>query len=329
MKSVLFGEKKKIGLLSLLILTTGLIGIAIVKGATDDSATGSFTVDSVPDLTNTNFVNGTDYTLVSTLIPDNSELYGVNFTLTHSGTIDDILNVTVWIYDDSIYGGTYQTATPDGLQLIRAVWIEDTSLWTIAQGGFSEWTESGSIDPAADSGATTFDFVFKFDISRAARADTDWNCTVGVFDDDDDTDYDTETGLVTMAQYFNIAFSVSTFSWGSVQTNSVNNSHGALSVSIHANAQWELLVNGTDFNDTTDLEANNIVSWDEDGTPGGSSFWLRNTIATGLGTWDNQAAMADETPLTRNNYYFLSPGTFFTEGNAYELTVTVYIQANV
>lgn len=329
MKSFLFGEKKKLGILSLLLLITGLIGISIVKGVTDDSATGSFTVDSVPELTNTNFVNGTDFSLVSTLIPDNSELYGVNFTLTHSGTIDDILNVTIWIYDDSIHGSDYQSASPNGLQLIRAVWVEDTSAWTVAQGSFSEWTESSSIDPAADSSATSFDFVFVFDISRAARADTDWNVTVGVFDDDDDTDYDTEAGLVSMAEYYAITFSSSTFSWGSVQTSSVNNSHGALSVSIYANAQWELLVNGTDFNDTTDIEVNNIVAWDLDGSDGGSSFWLRNTIATGLSTWDNQAAMSDETPLSRNNYYFLSTGVFFTEGTAYELTVTVYIQANV
>jgi hypothetical protein len=329
MKSFLFSEKKKLGILSLLLLITGLIGISIVKGATDDSATGSFTVDSVPDLTNTNFVNGTDFSLVSTLIPDNSELYGVNFTLTHSGTIDDILNVTVWIYDDSVHGSDYQTASPNGLQLIRAVWVEDTSAWTVAQGSFSEWTESSSIDPAADSALTTFDFVLIFDISRAARADTDWNVTVGVFDDDDDTDYDTEAGLVSMAEYYAITFSSSTFSWGSVQTSSVNNTHGALSVSIYANAQWELLVNGTDFNDTTDIEGNNIVAWDLDGSNGGDSFWLRNTIATGLSTWDNQVAMSDETPLTRNNFYFLSTGVLFTEGNAYELTVTVYIQANV
>ena len=128
-----------------------------------------------------------------------------------------------------------------------------------------------------------------------------------------------------MAKNFEISFSSATFSWGSVQSNSVNNTHGALSVDVRANYNWKLAINGTDFNDTTDIEAQNIIAWDEDGSNGGISQWLRNTRADALGTWVAQSPMATETPLTRNNYWFLSTAVYFTEGTAYELTIYVWI----
>jgi hypothetical protein len=312
-------------LIGVKVLTGGFFLIGVM-GANVDQATGSFTIDSAPTVTNIDFVNGTDYTTVNTLYPDNTQLFGVNFTLTHNGKMADLLNVTVWIYDDSVYGATYQSASPDGLQLIRAVWLESTSAWTIAQGSFTEWSESGSIDPAtSDTTNTTYDCVFSFDISRAARYDTDWNVSIGVFDDDDDYNLDSESALVTMAKNFEISFSSATFSWGSVQSNSVNNTHGALSLNVRANYDWKIAINGTDFNDTTDIEAQNIVAWDEDGSNGGISQWLRNTRADALGTWIAQSPMATETALTRNTYWFLSTGAYFTEGNAYELTIYIWI----
>jgi len=301
-----------------------------VKALTVDSATGSMTIDSIPDVSNVQFVNGTDYTLTSTLTPDNTEVWGVNFTIDHNGQMSDLLNVTVWIYDDSIYGATYNSAAPDGLQLIRVGWVESTDTWSISQGSFTEWTEQSSIDPGSASSATSYDFTFLFDISRAARYDTDWNVTVAAFDDDDDSDSAAETGLVTMAQNFEISFSTATFSWGTVEQNSVNNTHGSLSLNIRANDNWEILVNATDWNTTlVDIEAQNIVALDQDGSVDGASQWIRNTrnIVT-FGTWDAQSPMSTESAFTRNVYIFLSTSTYFTEGNYYEIIVYMWIRAD-
>ena len=337
MKFLSLGNKKwvKAGLFMFLLITfgmsvvTGSLFVASVFGATVDSATGSFTIDSDPDVQDPNFVNGTDYSAISTLYPDNSLLHGVNFTIDHNGQMNNLFNVTVYIFDDSVYGSTWQSASPDGLQLIRAVWLQSTSAWTINQGSFTEWSESGSIDPASVSTATTFDWVFSFDISRAARYDTDWNCTVVVFDQGDDSDSDAETALVTMAQNFEISHSSATFSWGEVESNSVNNTHGSLSLTIRANYNWEILINATDVNGSIDIEAQNIFAWDEDGSVGGTSQWLRNTRTVAQGSWDAQSPMATETPFTPvNEYWFLSTGTYFTEGSYYEITVYTWIQAD-
>lgn len=322
--------------LSVLMLAT----LSCVLAATDDTAQGSFTLNATPSVTNVDFQTDA-YVTTSTLTPDATTYFRLNFTVSSAGTLNDILNVTAWIYDDSVYGATYNTSSPDGLQLVRILWVEDTDTWTINQGTFTEWSidNSGSDDPGADPSVTTFEYSARFQISRAARYDTDWNATVHVYDDDSPTaevDYATETALVTMNQNFEISYSASTFSWGSnVQPNSVNNTHGALSINIYANDQWELRINATDFNTSgqsdVDIEAQNILAWDQDGSNGGISQWVRNTIATlpTGSTWDNQAPMSTETALTRNCYYFLSTGTYFVVGYTWSTWVTVWIQANV
>lgn len=323
-------HRKMIIVLACLMLSGLVIGfnLSTSNGATVDSSTGSFTIDSAPTVTSVQFVNA-GYGLTSTLTPDDSTVFGVNFTVTHNGQMSDLLNITLWIYDDSVYGATYNTASPDGLQLIEIGWTESTDVYAIDQGSFTEWTEQSSVDCGSASGVTTFDFCFRFDISMSARYDTDWNVTVAVFDEDDDYDFTAETGLVTMAQNFDMTFSSATFSWGSVQSNSINNTHGALSVDVRANTDWELLINGSDFNDTNDIEAQDIVSLDEDGSNDGASQWIRNTRADVTApSWDNESPLADETPVTRNVYIFLSTGAYFAEGQAFELTVYVWIQVN-
>lgn len=314
----------------LLVFSTVVIAYQVVdvKGATDDSATGSFTIDSTPTVTDVQFVDSV-YDLTSTLTPDDSTIFGVNFTVTHNGQMSDLLNVTVWVYDDSVFGSTYQSASPNGLQLIRGKWIESTDTWSLDDGSFTEWTEQSSIDCGSASSATTYDFCFRFDISKSARYDTDWNVSVGVFDDDDDSYLNAETGLVTMAKYFSISFSSATFSWGTVQAITVNNTHGSLSVDVRANANWELEIGGSDFNTTlVDIEGQNIVALDEDGSNDGASQWIRNTkTAVTAPSWDNETPLSDETPVTRNVYIFLSTGSYFDEGSYYEIVVTIWIQA--
>ena len=104
MKLLNLGRRKyvKLAILLFLFLTIGVKGltgsffIIMALGATVDSATGSFTVDSTPDVHDVQFVNGTTYALISTLYPDNSALHGVNFTIDHNGQMQNLYNVTVY-----------------------------------------------------------------------------------------------------------------------------------------------------------------------------------------------------------------------------------------
>jgi hypothetical protein len=251
--------------------------------------------------------------------------------------MDDIDNITINIFDDSLHGGDYQANDPNGYQHVRVTWTESTGAWAIDQDTLTEWTEQSSIDAGIGNSATTFDFVFRFDMSRITRADTDWNCTVICYDDDTPADSHelAETGLVTVQNYFETTFSASTFSWGTVESNTVNATHGALSIDVLANAQWELQINATDFNATAesdvDVEANDIIVLDEDGSAGGTSQWIRNTIATVTFTaWDNVAPFTTETETTLNVYILLNTGAFFDAGagKTWSTWVTIWMQAN-
>lgn len=318
-----------------------LFALPSVMAATDDTAQGSFTLNATPSVADVDFQTDA-FSPTSTLDPDGSTYFRLNFTLTSAGSLDDILNVTAWIFDNSVYGANYNTSSTDGLQLVRILWVEDSDTWSISQGSFTQWTiDASSNDPGANpTGITTYEFSARFQISRAARYDTDWNATVHVYDDDTPTaevGYGAETALVTMNQNFEITYSAATFSWGTdVQPNSVNNTHGGLTLSIYANAAWELRINATDFNATAqsdvDIEAQNILALDFDGSTGGLSMWVRNSIATAStgSDWDAQSAMSTETQLTRSGWqYFLSTGTYFVVGSTWSTWVTVWIQADV
>jgi len=217
---------------------------------------------------------------------------------------------------------------------------EATDLWSVSdQGSFTGWTvdTSGSDDPGSAAGDTSYEFSMRYLASNAARADSDWNVTVHVYDDDatPEVDYGAETVLVTMNQFFSVSFSTGTFSWGTdVQPNSINNTHGALIISVIANSAWELRISALDFTASAesdvDVEANNIICWDQDGSNDGISQWIRNTVATlpTGSTWDAQSAMSTEATIDRSVYIFLSPASLFVVGKSWSVIVTVAIQAD-
>jgi len=300
-------------------------------------STGSFTLNAAPSVSAVDFQDDT-YVSDSALDPDDTTWQRLNFTVSTSAGISDILNVTIWIYDDSVHGADYNTTTVDGIQIVEFLWVEATDTWSVSdQGSMTQWNVDSinSDDPGSASSDTSFKFSMRYQISKVARADTDWNATVHVYDDDTTPEwaYASESALVTMNNYFELSFSTATFSWGSsVQPNSDNNTHGAVTLTIYANAQWEITLSASNFTATaeTDVtpETNDIIVWDEDGTGGGTSKWVRNTTAIMLGTWDNQAPMTTESGFTRNFYLFLNPGSLFTVGKQWSVIITATCQAN-
>lgn len=327
---------KKTVIIGLFLLACISIGIALA--ANSDTSEGSFQIDSEPSISGVDFQTDA-YVTTPTLTPDGSTYFRVNYTATHSATFDDILNCTLYIYDDSTHGADYDSASPDGIFLTVFQWIEATDVWSVtSQGSMSQWTvdTSGSDDPGAASSETQFEFSMRFQISPVARYDTDWNVSVHIFDDDDDEGYDAESALVTMNQQFDLSFSAAYFTWGSqIQDNSVNNSitPDTLAVTVYANDNWELKIKATDFTDNNgnpdvDIDLNNIIAQDNDGTQGGASLWIRSTDTIGKGDWDDQSPMSTESGLSRDVHIFLSPGVLFAGGVEWNTTVTITVQAN-
>jgi len=338
--------RKLMGYMALGLLIAGMfatVAIPLMVGmaATDRSSTGTFTMNAAPSVTDVDF--NTDAYAADEALDPVTVYQRLNFTVSTSATMSDLLNCTIWIYDDSTHGGDYNATAVDGIFLVQFLWVEATDTWTVNdQGAMTEWAvdnSAASIDPGTASGSTQYEFSMRFNISQVARADTtDWNATVHVYDDDAGTaewDYASEGTLVTMNDYFGLTISTSTFAWGNdIQPSSTNNTHGALTIQAYGNTAWELRISASNFTASaeTDVtpETEDVIAWDEDGSNDGISMWIRNTTATlpTGSTWDAQSAMSDESGVLRNVYIFLSPQSLFAIGKLWSVIITIYIQAD-
>lgn len=336
-------KQRMMGITALLLLLTTLFVITpvVVQSATEKSAGGTFTLNATPTVSGVDFQ--TDAYVTDEALDPATVWQRLNFTVATSGTMTDLLNVTIWIYDDSTHGSDYNDTSVDGIFLVEFLWVEATDTWTVSdQGSMTEWdVDTGnSDDPGSASGDTSSEFSMRFNMSQVCPAGAgDLNATVHAYDDDAGTPeigYASESTLVTVNDYFGMTISTNSFTWGAaVEPSSTNNTHGSISVTVFANSQWELKMGALDFNATAesdvDIEVLDIIVWDSDGTPGdagGTSEWVRNTVTVMTGTWDNQARMSDESGLLRNIYIFLNPGVLFVVGKEWTTTITVTIQAD-
>jgi hypothetical protein len=322
----------------LLIFITALVPVQMALAQNSDTVTGTVTVgNAAPVVSDVELVDSA-YASETNLLPNNTDIFGFNATIADANTLDDLTNVSFYIFDDSVHGAggadDWNSLTPNGYDLIRITWTETGDSWAIAQGSNTEWTMQTPQDPGADSALTTYEFTARFDASRATTADTDWNITVLAYDDQDA--FDTDVGaLYAVDNYFEISWSSSTFAWGSVTSLSTNNTMVAnITVTIRANAQWEVRLLGGDFTaggeGDVDIDTNDTVVWDENGLEGGTdNLWLRNSYNTLTGTFDNQAAYTDDTsPISRDVHMWFTDVGFFTTDVEYEIIVTVLLQAN-
>jgi hypothetical protein len=321
-------------LLLAMLIAVGSTAITVYAQSATDSATGTVTVTgAAPTVSGIELVDSA-YSTVTTVTPDNTLIFGINATVADTNTLADLANVSFYLYDNSIHSGDFASASPNGYDLMHIWWNESNDIWTLDQGAFTEWTIQTPQDPGTGSGLTSYEFTARFDISRAALADTDWRCSAIAYDDGGATDTDSIGSDQTMEINFEISWSASTFAWGNVAALSTNNTMTVnRTLSIYANSPWELQINGSDFTGSQpdeDLETQDMVMWSEVETEGNAnSFWLRNTLATGLGNWDAQSAMASETAISREIHLWFNEGGHLVADNEYSITVWVVLQSDV
>ncbi len=137
-----------------------------------------------------------------------------------------------------------------------------------------------------------------------------------------------------MNDYFATTWSTSTITYGSVTALSTENiAENNRTLEVYANTQWEIRFSATDWTGgaTVDIETVDCFKWDEDGVPAtGTSLWIRNSVVTATGAWDNQGRMsATETPFTLNAYFHVDAVSNFDADTLYTLTLTVGVYPNV
>ncbi|MHA2009846.1 MAG: hypothetical protein ACXACY_10245 [Candidatus Hodarchaeales archaeon] len=321
----------KRGLIPILIIGFALLfGVMSINvlAQSSDTATGTVTIgNATPTVEDIEIVNST-YDIVTAWDPDNSGIFGVNATVGDTNQLADLVNVTWYIFDDSVHGTDYDTASATGNDLVIVWWNESNDLWTIDQGAFTEWDIQSAQDPGAASSASSYEFTARFDISRATYYDTDWNVSVVVFDEADATNESASGSLFTMNKYYEIDYLSTTFAWGTVSSLSTNNTMLTnYTMNIWANFNsWEIAINGSDMTaggqPDVDLETNDSVVWSETGAEDTtSSLWVRNTQTVGLGNWDAQSRMTTESAISREVHLWFTDTGFHTTNEEYSITI--------
>ncbi|MHA2274480.1 MAG: hypothetical protein ACXAC2_01835 [Candidatus Kariarchaeaceae archaeon] len=312
--------------------------IQFVIAANEVTITGTVTIgNATPTAASVEIVNST-YDIVTAWTPNNTDVFGVNATISDSNNLADLFNVSWYIFDDSVHGGDWDSASANGYDLTIITFNESNGLWSIDQGAFTLWTmQNDTGDDCINVGCSTvtsFEFSAQFDISYAAFADTDWNVNVVVYDDQDATSNAASALTFTMNNFFAITIDNSAQVWGTVGALSANNTATTnRTLTITANAQWEARVKADDMTASAepdvDLDTVNAVVWSDTGTEGtDESLWFRNSYVTALGTWDNQARQPTETNLTRTFHAWFTDTGDFAATKEYTCLMYVLIQAN-
>ena len=318
--------------LAILIILS--MSVVLVIAQQSDDAAVSVTVGNSPCTVSTVEYVDASYATETAFDPDDTTIYGINVTIGDDNTLADLDRVEFYLYDDSDHGGDPFGASHNGYTIINATWTESTGSWgSIAQGSFTEWTEQTSIDPGTASGLSTFEFTFRFDMSRGFYAATDIEATVRCYDDQGATNDAAAPGFVQANNYFAITISGDkSMAFGGVTSLSTNNTYtDNKTLEIYANTDYELRFDALDWTPVKDMETINAFVWDEDGVEGGLSLWVRNTEAVGLGSWASATKMtATENPITSWVLYFWFTDTGdFVADQEYTTTLTIYVYADV
>lgn len=330
-------KRKNMSIAIVLLFCLSLVAYQVY--ATNElTITGTVTIgNAIPTASSIVYVDDV-YAIETAFMPNNTDIFGINVTISDANTMDDLDNITWYFYDDSAHGTDFNTTGATGYDLVVITWVKTNAEWSIDQGAFTKWTiQNNTGDDCVAVGCdtvSTFDFSARFDISYGVLSSADWNATVQVYDTSEDFDDTTASGLVTMSNWFAITIDNTAIAWGTVSSLTTNNTiQTNRTITITATAVWELQIKADDMTasaePSVDLDTVDAVVWSDGITEGSAiSLWFRNTYVTALGTWDAQSALGSETNATRQyNVWFTDTGDF-ASAKEYECIMYVLIQAD-
>lgn len=319
---------KKLIKITLIITLSLVLGGSIFIGVADEIIFGSVTVDPPTEIENI-FLNDGISTITS-VDPDATTVYFLNFTVNRPAGMKDIEYVDVYWHTDT-YASNYNSSAVDIAELVHARWIEnENNLWILfdiwqydpgqTNGTWdSEWQFGPGTSPGVDSSATAFEFVMPFIVSRAAVPASTWQVTIDVtWDDASSISASSANWSVTTQQ--SLSVSSNTLAWGTVEqgTGSVT---ASINVSLYSNAQWSLQIQAIEF--TASGEPS--VSIDS------GAFVIVNSVDTLTSTfsdltgYSSQAPMGESDPVTSTLVFSFDP-TNWSGSYGVEYTVEITLK---
>lgn len=305
-----------------------VLGGSIFIGVADEIIYGSVTVDPPTEIENIFLNDGTS--TITSIDPDATTVYFLNFTVNRPAGMKDIEYVDVYWHTDT-YASTYNSSPVDITELVHARWIEnENNLWIIFDvweydpgqtlGVWdSEWQFGPGTSPGVDSSATAFEFVMPFIVSRAAVPASTWQVTIDVTWDDASSISGSSTNWSVTTQQ-SLSVSSNTLVWGTVKQDG-GSVTASVNISLYSNVQWSLQVKGADFTATGEPS----VSIDS------GAFVIVNSTDTLTSTFSDltgfslQAPIGESDPVTYTLVFSFDP-TNWSGSYGVEYTVEITLK---
>ena len=215
------GPKKLLALIGTLVIVGAMLMPLAVFGDTEDTATGTFSNNNVPNITSVELWNISGPAEVTAMTPQVT--YDVRVKVTDADGLADLTTIVVKIYRDTDASADeteFNAESADTQNCAVITWTQSGDLFSIAPSSSTTWgfTEVDCVTGTADSGTA---FQFKFTVGKvateAAGAATDcWRVAALVTDDSSGTDFGFDVSDNSMAWYGEISGVSGTVDWGTV-----------------------------------------------------------------------------------------------------------------
>lgn len=242
---------------SYLIIISGFIlsslgGLYVVIG--DQVVTNTVTVNPPISIENILLHDGSN--TINSVVSDGTTIQYLNFTVNRPGGMSEIEYVDIYFHSGS-YSTAYNSSSVNITELVHARWIENEfdlwikyDVWEYNPGQTngtwdSEWQFGPGSSPGVASGATTFEFVLPFIVSRAAIPGSTWQVSIDITWDDASSITGSSTQWTVPVEQ-NLTLSTNFIAWGNVFQDGGPLS-SSLDITIFSNTPWSLQISGSDF----------------------------------------------------------------------------------
>jgi hypothetical protein len=302
--------------LLLIVMTLLLSPILSANAGTGTASVGNvaptITSDSIYDDTHTTNVNNT---MVNPAAGGNVEEYEVTATIGDDNTLNDIANVTVYVYDDNaITGHGFTKGTYNEVGSYGFAWVNSSGTISWKELNATGWsTTLTQLDSAACSYPTltgsSGDWVFEFKMNKVSRrtaTSAGWKVEVQVYDDDGASA--SKQDLQFGANFYHEEIVVSSVTWTSLSLGSNNNTANSnpYTFTVTANAPFKIQIKSIDSQLTgqtygqTPINVGNVTI-DDDSDP------ITDCIIPHLTTgWHDLGTNSLGSSKTNDCYWFLS-----------------------
>lgn len=207
--------KRYLAFVLAVVIVVGLLTVAPRGFAVEQSLSGTLTVGVAAPTVQALTLYDTSWVEVAAMDPYTE--YWLNITVYHPNTLISIVNITVYIYDNS---STTWDAADDVHYHATYLWDNSTKAWSLVGPSGTLWSVNTANSYYPDQSQTSGTWTLAFKASKVAAAGTNWVINATAWGTDNLGDWMSITK--TMNFYAEISLTDTSFDFGSVSPGTNN-----------------------------------------------------------------------------------------------------------